>query len=152
MFLCSLCQYVREQNHPSPLLSFHTSRGGGKNKKRSQAPCYIPVWVFNLFMLMVQSGISNSCVITASSRLMEHLRDRPQNCSSSHTGHFPLFIILCERCHRRFLLAVLMNQQRASKEWPSGHSGKNQVPAAKVFLGDWHSFYLSAYPVRGTGQ
>lgn len=103
-------------------------------------------------MLTVQSGISNFCVITASSRLMDHLRDRPQNCSSSHTGHFPLFITLYKRCHTCFLFAVLMNQQRAAEEWPSGHSGKNQVPAVKAFLGDLHSFCISLHPVGGTGQ
>lgn len=83
---------------------------------------------------------------------MEHLRDRPQNCSSSHTGHFLLFITLCKRCHTCFLLAVLMNQQRAAEELPPGHLGKNQVPAVKVFLSDLHCFCVSLYPLGGTGQ
>lgn len=138
-------------NHPFPLLSFHTSRGI-KKKKQAQAPCYIPVCLFNLFMLMARSGISNLCVIPASSRLMEHLRDRPQHSRSSHTRHFPLFIALHKRYHTHFLLAVLMNQQRAAKEWPSGRSGKNQVPAVKIFLGDLPPFYVSLYPGGGTGQ
>lgn len=41
---------------------------------------------FSLFMLMAQPGISHFCIITASSQLMEHLRDRPQSCSSATRG------------------------------------------------------------------
>lgn len=155
--MCSLCQYARERIHPSPLLSFHTSRGEKKEKKKkkttgSLAPCYIPGVFFQSVHVNGTIGdfqfLHHHCqeqANGASQRQTAELQFQPHRALSS-------FITLCKRCHTCFLLAVFMNQQRAAKEWPPGHLGKNQVPADKVFIGDLHCFRISLYPLGGTGQ
>lgn len=133
---CAACANVRGNRIILPLYWVFVQA-----KKKHRLPVTFPFVLFSPFMLMVQPGISNFCVIAASSRLMEHLRDRPQNCSSSHTGHFPLLLLSIKDKSHTLSLSSLHESAKSCRRVTIRALGKESGASCQS-ISWWFTFFL----------